>query len=255
MGATRAAGARVGSTLLLGAVLSLSPAPVEARGWIATWNPDLSAGRHRADFEPTLTRHLDDAFAVVTSTLGIRPAHKIRVHVYGRADYAAKFGQAKARRAGAHYRRGRIHVNGGARIAGWFIGMLHHEMTHAVLDHRGKGRNVPVWMNEGLAEWFDYKAQGEFGLSAGNKSLLRNSHNRNELAALTWRGGLSKYHYVISYAAVLWVAETAGEQTLFDLAKDLSMGTPLAKALDTHLHLTRQALIKAFRRWVGGLSP
>ncbi len=139
MGATRAAGARVGSTLLLGAVLSLSPAPVEARGWIATWNPELSAGRHRADFEPTLTRHLDDAFAVVTSTLGIRPAHKIRVHVYGRADYAAKFGQAKARRAGAHYRRGRIHINGGARVAGWFIGMLHHEMTHAVLDHRGKG--------------------------------------------------------------------------------------------------------------------
>ncbi len=57
-------------------------------GWVATWNPDLSAGPHRADFEPVLTRILNEAYATVTSTLDIRPTKDVAVHVYGRADYA-----------------------------------------------------------------------------------------------------------------------------------------------------------------------
>ncbi len=77
--------------------------------------------------------------------------------------------------------RGQIHVNGGARIGSHFIGLMHHEMTHAVLDNRGKGRNVPTWLNEGLAEWFDYKAQGDTDLSSSNKMQLKNTERLRKL--------------------------------------------------------------------------
>ncbi len=84
-------------------------------------------------------------------------------------------------RYGAHHRSGRIHVNGGARINAYFRALMHHEMTHAVLAHRRRNKNIPTWLNEGIAEWFDYKAQGDTDLSSSNKMQLKNTERLRKL--------------------------------------------------------------------------
>ncbi len=156
-------------------------------------------------------------------------------------------------RYGAHHRSGRIHVNGGARINAYFRALMHHEMTHAVLAHRRRNKNIPTWLNEGIAEWFDYKARDEHGLSSTNKMLLRNAFNQSKRPQLTWKGWLPRNDYILSYAAVLFIEDKFGRDTLWALARDLSNGEPLQAAFKSHLGVDREDLLKGVRRWIGNL--
>jgi len=135
--------------LVLAAAL---PTPADAAAIEISWDQDLASDHDRESYQQL--REL------VSAELGFWLQRPLKVVVYARARYEKQFGSAAAFSQGAHYQASAIHVNGGSRFDDGFAGLVVNEMTHAVLDHRGSLRQLPLWLNEGPAERLSYMRRG-----------------------------------------------------------------------------------------------
>lgn len=87
-----------------------------------SWEKDLAFEWDRANYEKTLRDMVQASEAEVSAWLGWPRTRTLEVRVITRPRYEAQFGDAMAWNTGAHYSSGAIHVNGGARLDGWFAG-------------------------------------------------------------------------------------------------------------------------------------
>jgi hypothetical protein len=149
---------RAWASPLLAAALLAAAGGARADEVRISWEQDLAFEWDRERYEKTLRELAGAAEAEVAAWLGWTRAHPLELRVVTRAHYEAQFGSGMAWNTGAHYFRRVIHVNGGARLDGWFAGLLAHEITHAYLDGVGTGHRFPPWLGEGLAERLGYRS-------------------------------------------------------------------------------------------------
>jgi hypothetical protein len=111
--------------------------------------------------------------------------------------------------------------------------VLTHEFVHAVVAMLG-GRNVPVWLNEGLATVF------EPGGVEGAERVLARTSARPSLEALhgsffRLSGSDVAAAYALSAVAVQRMIDLRGASAVVQLLQDLSRGAGFASAFQQRL--------------------
>jgi hypothetical protein len=235
----------------LAALLLAASADAAAQPKI-TWDPDLAFEWDRKNYERVLGELVQRGFERACQGTGIA-AKPPEVHVLTRARYEERFGSGAVWNQGAHYHAGAIWVNGGARLDDAVAGLFVHEMTHAVLDHRGTGYLLPTWVNEGLAERLKWTSRGLEDLAPNQVWELKGALGQGQLLPLQARGYLSRFGYLQSYAAVLYVERKIGRERLLAIVRKTLAGEPFERALDAETRWTQTQLERAFRDWVDHL--
>jgi len=107
-------------------------------------------GEHASALASDILETLEDAYVEVGSDLAYYPDVRVPVLLYSHRDYADVTDSPAW--AGAVYDgKIRLPLAGMRGMTKRFSAILYHEYMH-VLVHFLAGRNVPVWLNEGLAE-------------------------------------------------------------------------------------------------------
>jgi len=240
-------------TLLSASAVALCSSHASAADLAISWDSDLAFDYDRDNYQRSLKEIAERSYDQASAAMGLSAPRRLEVNVYSRAHYEKEFGAGAAATRGAHYLRGRIHVNGGSRLSDALSGELVHEMTHAVLDYRGTGSQLPTWFNEGLAERMRWTRQGLNDLAPNQAAELKQSRQRGTLTPLPSRGRLTPFGYLNAYAAVLFLEKKFGRDKVLALAHQVIGGTPFERALDAQLRLSLTQLELGFADWVDHL--
>jgi len=217
-----------------------------------SWDASVAFEWDRATYERTLRELVARSDAEVAGWLGFARTRPLELRVMTKAGYEQAFGSGMAWNTGAHYARGAIHVNGGARLDGWFTGMLTHELTHAYLDDLGTGHRFPSWLNEGLAERLGYRTRGQEGLTTGQVQELEIALQERRLVPLS--GASGRFKYLQGFAAVLFLEKKVGKETVLAVVRRTMRQGSFEEALDGELRWTMKDLDDGFARWVDHLQ-
>ena len=238
--------------------------PSEKLQWIRIRSPHFdvisSASRERTE---EIVSDLETVAAVLkrtSSRFQTSPGTTTIFVFSNRADLDAWFelllGPGDHRLGGAyvrHARGGTMLIDGAnsVRIARTAM----HELVHDLLR---QGDVVPpLWLEEGLAEYFSGARVEAHRVEAGNvvpqhAALLRRQRQLVPLETMfavhpETDAAASPLFYAQSWAAVDWLMQL--DQTKFyDFLQDLERGTPVANALTTHYGKTLSDLESAIRR-------
>ena len=137
-----------------------------------------------------------------------------------------------------------------------FMATLVHEATHGVMHRYGTAAQLPLWAEEGYAEFvaarsFDSspvdagrRPQGEQFIRSGNATLpLFQSDGRDG----NWPGE-GAVGYAIGYLTVSLMIDQKGS-TFGEWVKDIKTGMPWEQALLKHFHMTPQQMSEAVERY------
>jgi hypothetical protein len=241
--------------LALAVAVALPFAPAARAAEIEiSWDRDLAQEWDRASYEKTLRQFVEEGLAVSAGWLGIDPSRPIKVNVLTRARYEAQFGSDAAWSRGAHYQGGAIQTNGGARLDGTFAGLLAHELTHAILDHRATGGRLPQWLNEGLAERVAWRRRGIEQLDGVQVNRLETALDQRTLLPLPSGVRLSNFGYLQSFAAILYLESKLGRERLLAVVRRTIEKEPFERALAAEAGMSPRQLDEGFVYWVDHLQ-
>jgi hypothetical protein len=230
------------AALALVAAAAARAAPIQI-----SWDPELAFDYDRANYEKGLRELVEQGYAMVSAETGLSLERPLQVKVLTGAHYENQFGTQAAWLQGARYSAGAIHVNGGSRFTEGFAGLLVHELTHAVLDHRGTARGLPLWLNEGLAERMSWRRKGVEDLSFAQRTELRRAAAEKQLVPLPAWGQVT-FTYLQCYAAALFFERKQGKDVMMQVIRRTLDGEPFERALD---HETRWGMEDFHREFVG----
>ena len=236
--------------MLLARAALASPAAAAPEAVEIAFDPDVSFDYDRAEYERGLRGLVDRSFAAAAAGAGLSLERPLRIAVYTTAHYEREFGAGAAWNQGARYYRRAVYVNGGSRLDDWLAGTLVHEITHALLDARGTGHLLPTWLNEGFAERLAWQRKGLDSLQPNQVSELQVALRGRRLTPLPAVGGLSRFGYLQSYAAALFLETKHGRGTLLAVVRRTLRGEPFEKALDAETRWRQEDLEREFVSWI-----
>ena len=234
---------------LLLAAAPVRAAPTGSTPVDVTWDRELAQDHDRDHYEQELLAIVEACHALAARELDLPADRRLKVAVLTPAGYARRFGAAASESRGAHYQGGTIFVNGGRRLDDRFAGLMAHEMAHAVLDDRGAGGRLPVWLNEGLAERIRWRRQRLDDLTPDQKTQLQYDGRERRLVPLLSAGDGS-FDYLHVYAATLCLEKAVGRAALLEVVHRTVRGERFEKALDRVTRLTPVDLERRFVDWV-----
>ncbi len=190
-------------------------------------------------FEHDVLEVLEAGYDLLDDTLGLRPARRIEVEIYDRAIFDERFAGLFPFPAAGFY-GGVIRIRGDVQVTAHLASTLHHELVHAALDAAAPSLALPIWLNEGLAEWFAARAAGRPALDPRRRGLLADGARHGVLLPLAAISEPSLLHlaaadaplaYLQATALVDQVARRGGEQALRTLLTQLFRTGDLDRAL------------------------
>ena len=126
--------------------------------------------------------------------------------------------------------------------------LITHEYVHLLLDEEYGDRNIPAWLNEGLAEYFEYELAlddtrsdrsrtsmydsadlASANAQAGTLFALRSLESRRDWNARS--GDAVRLQYAQAHMAVRYMVETYGVRRVTDVIGKLSAVTNLERAI------------------------
>lgn len=175
---------------------------------------------------------LEGAYWRIGTALNSYPVDVITVVLYTREQFR-DITQSPAWAGGLFDGRIRLPVQGALRNPVEFERVLTHEFTHALIRSVAP-RNVPQWLNEGLAVTFE----GSDG--AQREARLRAAKTRPSLPSLEGSfASLDRTGAVLAYAqsaaAVQAMLDLGGPNALAGLLVDLGRGLPFADAFERNM--------------------
>lgn len=212
--------------LLLAATASCRGLPFARLSRPLPTEPSVEGGqlRFESDFplpaENELVRQLRAERSDIYTTLDLPPSDEpIYVHLFRDADtyhdqLARRFPMVPNRRAFFIERDTELHVyaHWGDRVAE----DLRHEVAHGYLHASIPA--IPLWIDEGLAEYFEVP-HGQAGLNRPHLLLLADLSEHNgwqpslpRLEALTAAGDMQQDHYAEAWAWVYFLLHTTPER-------------------------------------------
>jgi len=165
---------------------------------------EQKAGNFSVKFEGTdktekaeqAIRILNEAYLDVGNELGEYPKHEIQVIIYPRSDIQ-ELDYYPDMAAGLY--DGKIRFTEDLfSDSNYLKAVLYHEYTHVIVHIMG-GRNVPIWINEGLAEYSARKFKPVSHISS-RESLLKTAAEKNVIIpfkqlSITSLAGLKRLSY------------------------------------------------------------
>ena len=173
-------------------------------------------------FEQDVLRELEGAFDRLNALLSLRPEKKLVVYVWDPQIFEDQF-SGLFRFPAAGFYGGVIHIRGATEITPSLVRVLHHELVHAAFDAEAPRIQLPAWMNEGFAEWFEARAAGKRALSARERGALESALNQGMLFSLSelssaslggFEPNAAALAYLESYGFIDFLVQTHGEGDL-----------------------------------------
>jgi hypothetical protein len=190
-------------------------------------------------FEQQVLAELERAYDKLDDTLGLRPSRRIEVVIYDAGVFDQQF-SGLFRFAAAGFYHGVICIRGATQLDVRLSRVLHHELVHAALDAAAPSYRLPAWLNEGLAEWFEARAQGKRHLSGIEYQVLSAARQQGALWSLQTLSTPSfgqlgpeaaRLAYLESYGMVEFLARHKGERSLRDFCEGLMRTRNLERSL------------------------
>jgi hypothetical protein len=205
-------------------------------------------------FEQEVLSELERAFSSLESLLGLRPPRRLSVVIEDPALFDQKFA-GFFRFPAAGFYAGVIRVRGDVGLTADLARTLHHELVHAVLDAVAPSLVLPAWINEGLAEWFEWRAAGKRGLSSRERAILSHLAKNNLLLPLNTLSlpAFSRMDrqsaavaYLQSYGMIDFLERQLGERGLARFVDELIRSKNLSRALNRSYRLDLRELERGF---------
>ena len=206
----------------------------------------------RAEYEGRIVAALDEAYDFTRSQIGETRESPVDVILYTREEFRLHFGAQRAQYIAGLYSNDAIRINDAAELTQQTRATLVHEYVHAVLDEYQQGArdSLPVWLNEGLAEYVEWRYLG--GDEPPNPSL------RNTLTTAVKRGKLPRLAemseqaliftqnpdlaYATSATAVRELVRRGGAGRFITFVRQVGGGKPIDDALKDHYGETLASL-------------
>ncbi len=150
----------------------------------------------------------NSGYDLLDDSLGLRPRRRIEVEVYDPTIFDERFAGLFPFPAAGFY-GGIIRVRGDVQLTPQLAHTLHHELVHAALDAAAPSLVLPIWLNEGLAEWFAARAARRPALDGRRQALLAAAARRGMLLPLDAIAGPSLLRLAPADAALAYVEATA----------------------------------------------
>lgn len=131
----------------------------------------------------------------------------------------------------------------------WRTGPVVHELTHFILDSATAG-NVPAWLDEGLAQYEEYKHLGYEWVEPAN-SLDQPLYSLAEIMDGFSELPKESLAYRQAFLLVRYLVESKGEGSLRDLVGLLSRGVSAERALVAVYGADLASLEEHWMRWLG----
>jgi hypothetical protein len=175
---------------------------------------------------------LESAYWRIGTALNTYPVDVITVVLYTREQFR-DITQSPSWAGGVFDGRIRLPVQGALQNPAEFERVLTHEFTHALVRAVAP-RNVPQWLNEGLAVTFEGSPAGE------REAQLRAAKTRPTLTSLEGSfAPLDRPAAVVAYAesaaAVQAMLDLGGANAISTLLTDLGRGLPFAEAFERNM--------------------
>lgn len=237
----------VGDTQVTGLSYESSAGPggmrqrVNARFRMRYFGNDRDFGQ-RADYEGRVSAALEESYAFSRKVLGVTRKQPLDVILYTREEFAIHNGAAAASQIAGLYSMGAIRMNDSAELTPSTRATLVHEYTHAVIDDHANNNAhaMPTWINEGIAEYVEWRYQGGDGPPPGVAKALRGAAGAGQLPTLQQMSGGMLIQlpnpglaYAYSAVAVRLMLKNGGADNFMGLVKDVGGGTPFDEAFVT----------------------
>lgn len=187
----------------------------------------------RADYEGRVQGALEEARTASNRLLGTSRQKPTDVILYSKSEFVMHHGAQAARSVAGFYSENAIRMNDTAEITPHNQAVLVHEYVHAVLDEVSHfhDERVPVWMNEGLATWVEWRYVGSDGPPPVVQAELRGDAVKGglpSLRAMARQALISmanpRLAYDFSGAAIHLLLKTGGAENLLGLFDDVGGG-------------------------------
>lgn len=197
----------------------------------------------RAEYEGKIVEALEEADAATLRILGISRSQPVDVVLYTQPEFAAHFNAQVAQRVAGLYYLDSIRINDAAELTRRNRATLVHEYVHAVVDDLVKGATgqLPLWMNEGIAEYVEWRYLGAEGPDVATAVQLRAAIKANDLPTLRQLDRNAPINtrapqlaYAKSASAVRLLIGSGGTPRLLELLRDVGGGRPFEEALQGH---------------------
>ncbi|WNZ66075.1 peptidase MA family metallohydrolase [Myxococcus sp. MxC21-1] len=175
----------------------------------------------------------------------------VDIILYTLAEFQTHFGAARARTVAGLYSDNAIRINDAAELTPQTKATLVHEYVHAALDEfcGGYGNNLPVWLNEGLAEYVEWRYMGGEDPERSVRNYMAQAAKANTLPKLAQMEGSSlimqrnpAIAYATSAVAVRELVKRGGTGRFLTMVREVGQGRPIDEALTEHYGKTRASL-------------
>jgi hypothetical protein len=194
----------------------------------------------RAEFEGTVQAALETAREASERVLGFARKTPTDVVLYSRAEFELHHGPQYAQNIAGFYSASAIRMNDTAEINPQNQAVLVHEYTHAVIDELASFHthpNVPIWVNEGLAEYTEWQFQGHDGPPGRVATALKQQAMGGKLPSLRTMENEALVNtsnpqlaYAFAASAVKMLVHKRGIAELVELIRECGQGKPFAAA-------------------------
>ena len=203
------------------------------------FNNDRDFGQ-RAEYEGRVAGALDEAYMFTRRILGKAREAPCDVVMYTRDEFIAHHGAAMGRMVAGFYSDSAIRMNDAAEINGETKATLVHEYVHAAVDEfaGGNARNIPRWLNEGLATYVEWRYLGAdkppLHIARALEAAAKN-HAVPSLEAMTQRALIEQTNPALAYGtagvAVKLMLKRGGVDNLLGLIAEVGAGQPFEEVL------------------------
>lgn len=195
----------------------------------------------RAEYENRIVSALDEAQHHTRQVLGEARDSPVDVVLYTREEFRTHQGGVMARAAAGLYAAGAIRINDAAELTPETRATLVHEYVHAVVDELAGdsgGAQVPVWLNEGLAEYVEWRYLGADRPPLLMANRLRGAAQGGQLPSLQQLSGQALIQqrdpglaYALSAMVVRELLGQGGPGTLLGLVREVGRGAAFEDVL------------------------
>jgi len=216
--------------------------------------------RGSRNFEQQVLRELEGAYDRLDALLSLRPERKIDVYIWDAGIFASRF-QGLFRFPAAGFYGGAIHLRGNERVTPALVAVLHHELVHAAFDAEAPRLELPAWMNEGIAEWFEARAIDKRTLSGRERNVLVRAAKQGQLFSLAdlsvrslgaFSPDAAALAYLQSYGFIDYLVQSHGKRRLVQFWTAVVRSGSLERASRRAYRKDLSGLEKDFHRSLGG---
>lgn len=215
----------------------------------------------RADYEGRIVDALEESYDFTRKVLGEARETPVDVVLYTREEFRTHHGANMARSVAGLYSDDAIRINDAAELTPQTKATLVHEYVHAAVDEfcGGADHALPTWLNEGLAEYVEWRYQGSDDPPRGLRDALRGAVKAGTLPRLSDMAqgaliakGNPAMAYGTSAVAVRELVRQGGTEKLLSLIRAVGRGSAFEEVLQAQYGKSLVALDEEVRSALSG---